>query len=375
MEPFSFYLPTRVLFGNGVLEQGLSAISSLGTHAFIVTGKNSTKQSGLLDRITGVLNRMDVVWTVYDAIPQNPKTADCEQGAAAARAAGADIVLGVGGGSPLDAAKAIAVLATNGGKTADYFGEASFSMRPLPVVAVPTTCGTGSEVTRYAVIIDETTRTKKTISSDAIIPMDAIVDPDLLITLPPHLVAGAGMDALSHAIEGFLSKKANPITHMYSRTSIRLVTESLVRATAGEKESLTNLMLGSLCAGFVINHTGTIMVHGMGYALTINYGIHHGTANALLLPYVLAFLSQHGYKEKIASLGETASFTTLRSLLRATGLPLTLAEAGVKQESLAQLAKEAATGCERSFKNMQSPFTPNELKNILFHAWSGTPIE
>jgi len=160
---------------------------------------------------------------------------------------------------------------------------------------------------------------------------------------------------------------------MCSRESIRLVLDSLAQAAAGNRESLETLMLGSVCAGFVINHTGTIMVHGMGYPLTINYGLHHGTANALLLPYVLGFLARNGYGEEIKALGETLSPGTIRALARAAGLPTTLEEIGVKEEDLDRLAEEAALGCERSFRNMKRAFPTGDLRKVLGRAWRGAP--
>jgi alcohol dehydrogenase len=371
MEQIYFHLPTKIFFGSNSLERNLPILSSYGKKILIVTGKQSAQKSGLLQKIERILRQEGLAWQVFNDVPPEPDTSACEKGAEAALSFGADLILGVGGGSPLDVAKAIAVLAVNQGKTSDYFGEDAFTLSPLPVIAIPTTCGTGSEITKYAVIIDEKERTKKTISSEKIIPAVAIVDPDLLKTLPSNLIAGSGMDALAHAIEGFLSKKSNSLTRIWSIESIQLVKSSLIHAIEKREGSLETIMLASLFAGFVINHTGTIMVHGMGYPLTINYQLHHGTANALMLPYVLQFLKTHGYAEEIKTISAIVSPKEIASLTKKSGLPSTLAEINISNNDINRLAQEASIGCERSFKNMKGPFSIAELAAIYLQAWEG----
>ncbi|MCM8757139.1 MAG: iron-containing alcohol dehydrogenase, partial [Candidatus Omnitrophica bacterium] len=284
MNTFSFWLPTKIVFERGGLEKGLRLAAGIGHSAFIVCGKNFASGSGLLNRITRVLSETRVTWTTFAQIKPEPDIENVEEGFSLYQRSGGDMILAVGGGSALDAGKAIAVLATNGGKLRDYFGVDKFGRKPLPVVAVPTTCGTGSEVTQYAVIVDRQAETKRTISSESIIPELAILDSDLLKTLPPLLVAATAMDAFSHAVESFLAVKANWLSRSFSLASLNALLKAIPQAvTEKEREKFKEIAFyGSMMAGLALNQTGTILIHGMGYVLTIFYGLHHGTANALL---------------------------------------------------------------------------------------------
>ncbi len=361
-----FFLPTKIVFGEGVIPDSLPDIAHYGKIPLIVTGKGSARKSGLLDFIAGTLKNRNISYHTYEGVSPEPSTDDCMKVARVAAECGADTLVAIGGGSAMDVAKAAAVLVRNQGPIQTYFGEEKFQNEPLPVIAIPTTCGSGSEITRYAVIIDRQSNTKKTISSERIIPKMAILDPAVIRTLPRNLIAGTGMDALCHAVEGFLSTKANHLTRIFSRESVGLILDSIEKAVQHPRiEYLSNLLLGSLYAGFVINHTGTIFIHGMAYGMTIRHQIHHGTANAICLPYALAFLKAHNYEEEILELERIFSIDSIFEINRKIGIPIHLGELGIKQEDAHILAEMAVKGCERSFKNMKISVSKEEFVEIF----------
>lgn len=365
MVNIKFFIPTKIIFGKGCLNDSLSEVSLFGKNALIVTGKNFARSTGLLDIVCNKLKSININSYVFDGVSPEPDISDCEKAAEAGKISGADVIVAIGGGSAMDVAKAAAVLIRNSGKLQEYFGEEKFSCEPVPIIAIPSTCGSGSEVTRYAVIIDGKARTKKTVSSERIIPKMAILDSSLLETLPAHIIAGTGMDALCHSIEGFLSKKANHLTHIFSRESIKIIIDNIVEATDKSFQHLEKVFLGSLYAGFVINHTGTIFIHGMAYGLTIMYKIHHGTANAICLPYALKFLKEHGYAEEIKEIEKIFKIDTLFEIYKRIKIPLRLKDIGVKEDDIYTLSEMAVQGCERAFKNMKSPFTKEEFIEIF----------
>jgi len=272
---YFFNLPTKIYFGTGSLKE-LKKAKSLGRSALLVTGKHFAKSSGLLKKVESILVKEKIKTTEFCGVEENPSVETVEKGGELARRKKCDFIIGLGGGSPMDAAKGIAVLATNSGGLRKYFGSEKLKNSPLPILAIPTTAGTGSEVTRYAVINDWQDKTKKVVSSFSILPRIAIVDPSLTLTLPDNLTASTGMDAFSHALEGYLSSDANSLTDIFSQEAIKIIRESLLlllkRKTLPLREKLS---LASLYAGIVINHTGTIIVHGMRYPLTLDYGVQH----------------------------------------------------------------------------------------------------
>lgn len=366
VERIKFFLPAKVVFGQGSIKDVLPEINVFGKRPLIATGRKFARSSGLLDFICGILKETGMNFQIFEGISPEPSIDDCVKVADAGRFFAADMIIALGGGSAMDVSKAAAVLMKNPGNLRDYFGEEKFCNEPVPVVAIPTTCGSGSEVTRYAVIVDPEANTKKTVSSERIIPKLAILDAMVLKTLPSPLIAGTGMDALCHAIEGFLSTRATHLTRLFSRESIVLIMENIVEATNERSLDKSEMVfLGSLYAGFVINHTGTIFIHGMAYGLAVKYGIHHGTANALCLPYALDFLRKHGYSREIEDMEKFFKIDSLFELYKKTGIPSKLSDIGLSQKDIDTLAEMAVKGCERSFRNMKTSFNKNDFIEIF----------
>jgi len=371
MEGIYFNMGARIFFERGGIEKYLPEIKRYGKKVLIVSGKSFIFRSGLFDKITDILSKEGISYVSYPGASPEPDTDDVDNGAKICIKEGCDCILAVGGGSAMDVGKAIAVVATNGGSVRNYFGEVEYKNEPLSVISIPTTCGTGSEVTRFAVIVDRNAQTKKTVSSERIIPKLSILDAETLLHLPFNLVVATGMDAFSHSAESYLSKRADYLSRIFAKESLKLLLEFLPRVK--EKDDIEvreKIFLGSLIAGFALNKTGTIIVHGMGYPLTITHNIHHGTANALLLPYVFEYLKNNGYEKEMVELeqlwGETEKLNTF---VKRLGLPSRLRDIGIGKNEIEKLTDLAVIGTERSMKNMKGPMGKDDFRKIFESAF------
>jgi len=282
-------------------------------------------------------------------------------------------VIGIGGGSAIDAAKAIAIMAMNPGSIRDYFGEDKFSIDPLPIIAIPTTAGTGSEVAKYSVIVDRSVQNKKTISSNKILPKVSILDPTLTVSLSKELTGFTGMDAFSHALEGYLSTGANMLSDTHAKESMKIIIKNLplVQKKPQDLELRQKMLFASMLAGMVINTTGTIVVHGMGYPIALKYHLQHGQANMLLLAPAIQYLYPH-YKEKLNILSDefgVGIVKTIEKTIKASGLKSGLREAGIKKEDIPGLAEAAVSSCDRAMKRMKVQVGVEDFKKIYEKAY------
>jgi alcohol dehydrogenase class IV len=286
-----YYMPVKAFFGKNCIGKNGSEFLLLGKKAMIVTGKSSAEKNGSLDDVKKTLDKLNISYVHYNKIEPNPTMETVREAALFAEKSGADFIIGIGGGSPLDAAKAIAVLAVN-----DIDDDTLFSgvyrIKPLPIAAIPTTAGTGSEVTPYSILSYAKISNKKSIASDAIFPAIAFLDPAYTVTLSAETTINTAVDALSHAIEGYLSVKATEVIKPYALESIRLIGECIPELKTGKlkDEIREKLLYASMLAGIVIAHTATTAVHAMGYPLTYHRNIDHGRANGLVLHHYLKFL-------------------------------------------------------------------------------------
>ena len=243
------------------------------------------------DVFSALLREADVVVDVFDEVEPNPRTRTAARAAAMARSRGVDGVVGVGGGSVLDAAKAVAMLVRNPGReVAEFAGRERFDARPVPFVAVPTTCGTGSEVTWVSVLTDEVNATKISIKGEAMFPTQALVDADVIATLPPHLIAWTGLDALTHAVEATIGRAANPVSDALAESAIRGLFTYLPRCVADphtDRLAREAVMRASTIAGLAFGNADVGAVHCLSESLGGMYDVAHGLANAILLAPVL----------------------------------------------------------------------------------------
>ncbi len=291
MNGFDFYSTTRIIFGRGRLRELGDVANAMGRHALLVTGGLSLQKSGMADRIRQILNSAGVSSTPF-SVKGEPDTTIVEQGLACARAAGCDMVIAVGGGSVLDAAKAIGALSAVEGPMVDYLEIVGRGL-PLPgpgltVVTVPTTSGTGAEVTRNAVIAYHPAKRKVSMRSPYLLPRVALVDPSLTDSMPPDVTAASGFDALTQLAEAYISRNHNPFTDALVLDGIKraVVALSRVYADPGDTEARDEMSLAALASGLALSSAGLGAVHGIAGPLGGMFPVPHGVACAVLLPHI-----------------------------------------------------------------------------------------
>ncbi|AEF83685.1 alcohol dehydrogenase, iron-dependent [Treponema primitia ZAS-2] len=311
----NFFMPTRIIMGEDCIYNNRAVLQSLGKKALIMCGKNSAKNNGSLADIVKALEANGQQYFLHDKVMSNP-TLDCVYEAAEAiKREGCDFVAALGGGSPMDASKAAACLALNWVDKSAFFGT-SFNTA-LPIVAVPTTAGTGSEVTPYAIITNDQAQTKTNIGSPALFPRYAFLDAKYMLGLSREITINTAVDALSHAVEGILSVKASPITDTLARESIAVVSGSFPTLLGNGEISLElrqKLLYGATLGGMVIAHTGTTAVHSIGYSLTYYNHIDHGRANGLVFAEFLRVIEAKEKSSPIRRIPGILSAMGLKSI-------------------------------------------------------------
>ena len=286
---FTFYMPARVVSGpRAVLENGCQ-IRKMGTRALVLTGAHSAQESGVLEDYRQVLQEKGIVYEVFDGISANPLYVTCREAARQAVQMQADMIIGLGGGSPLDAAKAVAVMAANPAISPEKLLQKEWQKKPLPIVVTGTTAGTGSEVSSTSVLTWEDGR-KRAISHPDLYADLVLADPRYTFTMSWGVTVSTALDALSHAVEGFLSPKCTQIPEWCARQAIPMIWKGLKELSQGEtvpQHLREPLFYGSLWAGMVLNAVGTAFPHPFGYILTEDFSIPHGRACAAFLPALL----------------------------------------------------------------------------------------
>ena len=278
-----FNMPVNLKFGTGVIKENNEDFK-LGKKALLVTGKNSARLSGALDDILDVLNMHNISYEIFDKVENNPSLENVTEGTDLCKKVGADFIIAVGGGSPLDAAKGIAALSTNDIEAIDLLGN-KFENPFLPMIAVPTTSGTGSEVTPYSVLTIPSMKTKRSFMSQWSYPKVAFADPAYTYSLPYNITVDTAFDAFSHLLEGYCSLRSNRLNDSVAIEGMQAFAECMENIT---DNNITNtvrekLMYASCLGGIAISHTGTTLIHAMGYSLTYFKGFSHGRANAMLM--------------------------------------------------------------------------------------------
>jgi len=381
MQEFTFYLPTRIYFGEGAIGKVGEETWKFGKRALVVTGQGSARRTGALQKVENCLKEAKVEMVLFEGVEANPSLKTVERGAQLAKEKKCQVVIGLGGGSPMDAAKGMAILSTNPPPVDQYLGRGKIKKLPLPMIAIPTTAGTGSEVTPYAVLTknEKECPRKKIIADPLIFPKTALVDPELTVSLPRSVTADTGVDALSHAIEGYISNNSQPLSDLLALRAVKLLASHLskVMDEPGNIKARSYVLYASLLAGMVIAQTGTILVHGMGYRITSDFGLPHGRANGLLLPSVCEFNLSARY-EKFAllaeSLGENVrnltrkegarkSIDGIRKLISQLGLPQNLRDREIKEETIREFAEEVMQD-ERKLANNPRPATLEDIMRI-----------
>ncbi|PPA70404.1 iron-containing alcohol dehydrogenase [Jeotgalibacillus proteolyticus] len=375
---FRYHIPTIIEFGNGYANKLHEFVSELGGSNVLVVGDPGVLKAGIVERLEKPLRNAGIPFTTFTEVGMEATIESVGEGVSKAVEAGCDIIVGVGGGSALDTAKSIGLLLTNGGDIRDYIGLDRVPSPGVPVIAVPTTAGTGSEITRFAVLSDKKAQAKLSIGSMYICPDLALCDPELTISLPPSITAATGMDALTHALESYVNKVTQPFSEGLSIQSMKLVAKSLRLAVIqGENaDARSDLMTASTLAAMAFNSTRLGLAHALAIPLGANFNIPHGVVNAILLPEVMAF-NLIGNQEKFIEIakifGEKVdqlsdreaalkAVEAIRLLKEDIGITQTLSDFGVEERHLDQIVKEAM----ESGNVPVNPVKPTEedLKNI-----------
>ncbi|HJZ49393.1 MAG TPA: iron-containing alcohol dehydrogenase [Roseiflexaceae bacterium] len=382
---FEFQLRPRVLYKAGLVDDIGPEIANLGVRRALLVADKGVAHAGLLDRVRAGLEHSISVAGVFAEVPPNSSVAAVEQGAAYARECAADLIVAVGGGSPIDTAKAIRILVNEGGRLYDYEGYNLLTRPLIPMIAIPTTAGTGSEVTAWAVIRDETARMKLSFSSIYLAPDLAILDPEMTRSLPPELTAATGMDALVHAIESFVGSNANPISDSLALQAIDMISNNLRDATydGNDIEPRGQMLIASCIAGMAFSSGGGSLgiVHALAHALGGAFEVHHGTANSILLPYGMQFNSvavPNRFARIARAMGVNSGgrpeedviadgIDAVRLLAVDCGLPTRLGDIGVPEDALPAVA-ETALGDAAILTNPR-PVSYDDILELARAAW------
>ena len=335
ISPFEFLLPTKIRYGAGGIQVLGEELRTLNAMKIMVITDKGLSNSSIMNTLTALLRQEGFTFLIYDEIEANPKDYSVEACAEIARAEEIDTLVAFGGGSPIDAAKAVAVLARQGGHVRDYQGKGKIRADCLPLLTIPTTAGTGSEVTFSSVITDTKEKFKFTIKSTSIAAKTAIIDPALTLTVPPMITAATGIDALTHAIEGYTANCTEPIAEAVGLYAVEYIANNIVEAVKNGNNlaARDNMMMGSLLGGLSFSHADVASVHCMAEALGSIYDAPHGMCNSILLPYVMEYnLPDAAYKyariaramgieEKDDQKAAEMGIAHIRKLSREIGLP------------------------------------------------------
>jgi alcohol dehydrogenase len=300
-----FQTTPRILMGRGTLAQTAEEVNRLGGRNVLIVTDKGLVAAGLASRLESVLSGAGVAWTRFDGVEPDPRLEIAAAAAEMAKREKADFIIGLGGGSPLDIAKVCSVLVTNCKPLSELFGIDLVPEAGLKTLLIPTTAGTGSEVTPIAILSDEHEKLKKGIVSPRLFPAAAILDPELTLGMPPDVTAATGLDALIHAVEAFTSKNANSVSDVLARQAMKLVFKNIRKAYANGEDiaARAKMLEGSLLAGMAFANAGVTAIHAFAYPIGAEFHIPHGIANSIMLPPVIEF-NMIGNLEKFAEMAE-----------------------------------------------------------------------
>ena len=377
--------PSHIVVGEGALETAKQFLTSYGKKALIVTGKHVVK-SPMMEELKTALTEAGVAYVVFDGITGEPTDVMIEEGLAVYKENGCEFCIGIGGGSPLDSAKAIAAMTVNPGKIADYNGKVMDKKIP-PVVAIPTTAGTGSEATMFTIVTDTEKGIKMLLKGEALLPELAIVDPSFTASSPKNVTVATGLDALTHAVEAYTSKKAFCMTDTLALSAVKRIFQYLPAAFAdgNDKKAREEMAVAALEAGICINNSSVTIVHGMSRPIGALFHVPHGISNAMLLTVCLGFALDGAY-ERFAHLGraigaaqedesdESAAkkfIEQLEKLCHTCEVP-TLEEYGIDKDtffaSIDKMSQDAVDS--GSPGNTRKPVTAADVKELYKELWA-----
>lgn len=349
-----FFAGSHVFFGKGAIEKLPDILKEYRAGNIMVLHGSSVKRAGLADRVIEEIKKAEAKVIVFEGVVPDPTNDVVETTAELARKEEIDVFIAVGGGSCIDLAKAVNVLMTNPGPIGQYGGIGKVEKPVLPLIAIPTTAGTSSEVTNVVALTDTEAVCKYVIIDNKLVPDKVIADPEFTRTMPPSVTAATGMDAITHAVESYISNMATPLTEYHSLKAFQIFYENLPKATAdgSDMEAREQMMLGCIIAGFGFSNANLGLVHGIAHTLSAHFHLPHGMANAAVLPYVLEY-NADSCPEKMTELARAIGLSVSgdrkkdQELLPEALLKLTkelkiktLSEQGIKEEDLDMLAED-----------------------------------
>ena len=355
---YRFILNETSYHGHGAVNEIVAEVKSRGFKKALIVTDADLMKFGVVKKVTDILDRNDFAYEIFDKVKANPSVAVVQAGVDAFKKAGADYMIAIGGGSPQDTAKGIGIIINNPefSDVVSLEGVAPTKNKSVPVIAVATTAGTAAETTINYVITDEEKRRKFVCVDPHDIPVVAIVDPDMMSSMPKGLTAATGMDALTHAVEGYTTLAAWELADTLNLKAIELIAKNLRKAVANDPDGREGMALGQYVTGMAFSNVGLGVVHGMAHPLSAFYDTPHGVANAVLLPYVMAFNAPYTgekFREIARAMGvkgvdemseeeyRKAAIDAVKQLSMDVGIPQTLKEIGVKEEDLDALADAA----------------------------------
>ena len=353
----SFFIPAVNIMGNGCLEEAMTAIRNYGFRKALIVTDAGLAKAGVATLIAEKLAQQDIESVIFDGAKPNPSIANVQAGLKVLKEHACDFVVSLGGGSPHDCAKGIALCATNGGHIRDYEGVDQSAKPQLPLVSINTTAGTASEMTRFCIITDEERHVKMAIVDRNVTPLLSVNDPELMVAMPKGLTAATGMDALTHAVEAYVSTAANPITDACAIKAMELISKNLRQAVRDGKDLVAreNMAYAQFLAGMAFNNASLGFVHAMAHQLGGFYDLPHGVCNAVLLPHVQTFNASvcaqrltdvaHALGADVRGLspeeGAQAAIAAIRTLAKDVEIPAGLRDLGAKLDDIPVLASNA----------------------------------
>jgi len=340
MSSFNFHIPTKIIFGDGKICELKHIIRNVDKNIMIITDKAVRKHSGAVQNVETQLSGKTII--IIDEIEENPSVDQINVFSEIATKENIDLIIGIGGGSSMDAAKGIALLANNPGCIEDYLEGTTIKNEPLTNICIPTSSGTGSEVTPYAIFTNLNNKTKGAVSHPGLFPKYSIIDPELTWSMPEEVIINTGFDALTHCLEAYLSTETFELNDQLALSGINIVIENLENASKRDKPAMNNMAYASMLGGICIAHASTILLHIMAYPLTVYYGIPHGRANAILLSGFMNFMKRESYVPEKVDIIEKLFLNSgdIRKFIRNFSIPLSCSELDIDRTKFSIFAKK-----------------------------------
>lgn len=354
MKDFSFTIPQNIEFGAGSMKRLGTILTEMGVRSVLIISGPHLNKMGVVKQAADIAEAAGISVSSFTETEANPSTETVDKATEVYKRSGSEAIIALGGGSPMDVAKAVGVLAKYGGSITEYEGGGKVPGEIVPLIAIPTTAGTGSEVTAFSVITDHSRNYKLTVFSYKLLPSYVILDPDLITSLPAGIAAATGVDAMVHALEAYLSKASSPFSDAMAEKALELLGNNIRKFTANrsDQNAAESMLLGSMFAGLAFNWARLGNVHAMAHPVSGYFNVAHGVANAILLPVVLDYNELadtgryktiyhyiSGKKDRPYEVGMLSA--AVRELVASLGIPLHLSDVGVTADKVSAMAADA----------------------------------